>query len=328
MLCRVADSLFWISRYFERAENTIRFIDVTLLTLLESEETSKEENYEIWSPILSSLGDLALFESLYDDHTSLNVMDFLTFNRDNPSSVYNCIASARENARMVRDQISSEMWAVINKLFLYVKAQDGQRICREIDSDFFERIKQDSSLLQGVTDSTYSHKTGFFFMECGRFLERADKTSRILHSKQYMRQNEDVQEALEVAQWSAILKGCSASEAFYQNNNADVSAQSVLQLLLLDHSFPRSVIYCVQRLQLAIHNISGCPVTHFRNEAERRTGILLSTLNYYQIADLGTQKDDQFIADIQTALETIALELSQKYMFFTIVDPAAEVEQQ
>lgn len=327
MLCRVADSLFWISRYFERAENTIRFIDVTLLTLLESEQASDEVNYEIWSPILSSLGDRALFESLYKVHSSTNVTDFLLFNRENPSSVFSCIVSARENARMVRDQISGEMWAVINKLYLYIKGQDHKRICQELESEFFDRIKQDSSLFQGVTDSTFSHRSGFFFMECGKFLERADKTSRILNSKKFMRTNSEVQDALNVAQWGAILKGCSASEAFYQNHNTDVNAQSVLFLLLLDHTFPRSVIYCVQHLQLAMHNISGCPITHFRNEAERRTGMLLSELNYYQASDLGTENGAQFIEKIQQTLETIAIELSEKYMFFVIVDPAAEVEQ-
>jgi uncharacterized alpha-E superfamily protein len=327
MLCRVADSLFWISRYFERAENIVRFVDVTLLTLLESEQASDEINYEIWSPILSSLGDRALFESLYDEHTSANVTEFLMFNRENPSSVFSCIASARENARMVRDQISAEMWAVINKLYLYIKEQDQDRICRELESDFFDRIKHDSSLFQGVTDSTFSHRTGFFFMECGKFLERADKTSRILNSKQFMRTNEEVYDALEAAQWSAILKGCSASEAFYQHDSADVNAQSVLFLLLLDHTFPRSVIYCVQQLQLAMHNISGCPITHFRNEAERNTGMLLSDLNYYHAGDLNTEKGTLFIENIQNILENIALELSDKYMFFDIVDPAAEVEQ-
>ncbi len=327
MLCRVADSLFWISRYFERAENIIRFMDVTLLTLLESEQATDEVNYEIWSPILSSLGDRALFESLYETHSSTNVTDFLMFNRENPSSVFSCIASARENARMVRDQISGEMWAVINKLYLYIKGQDHKRISRELESEFFDRIKQDSSLFQGVTDSTFSHRTGFFFMECGKFLERADKTSRILRSKQFMRTNSEVQDALDAAQWGAILKGCSASEAFYQNHHADVNAQSVLFLLLLDHTFPRSVIYCVQRLQLAMHNISGCPITHFRNEAERRTGMLLSELNYYQASELDTEKGAEFILEIQRTLETIAIELSQKYMFFDIVDPAADVEQ-
>lgn len=328
MLCRVADSLFWLSRYIERAENTIRFVDVTLLTLLESEQASDEVSYEMWSPILSSLGDRTLFESLYEVHNSVNVTDFLIFNKDNPSSVSNCIASARENARMVRDQISSEMWAVINKLYLYIKAQNQERICQELDFEFFERIKEHSILFQGVTDSTYSHQIGYAFMQCGRFVERADKTSRILDSKQYMRSNDDdLNDALDAAQWAAILKGCSAIEAFYQHYATEVGGDSVLYFLLLDHTFPRSVIYCVQRLQLAIHNISGCPVTHFTNEAERQTGMLLSKLNYSQAIDLKDDKNTAFIKDIQESLETIAVELSQKYMFFDIVDPAAQLEQ-
>ncbi|MGJ8641582.1 MAG: alpha-E domain-containing protein [Opitutaceae bacterium] len=327
MLCRVADSLFWISRYIERAENIVRFVDVTLLTLLDSEEASDEVSYEIWSPILSSLGDRALFESLYEVHNSTNVTDFLTFNRENPSSVYNCIAFARENARMVRDQISGEMWGVINKLYLYIKKQDSKRICEDLDFSFFEYIKEQSLLFQGVTDSTISHRTGYFFMECGRYLERADKTSRIVESKKFMRTNDEGRDALDASQWTAILKGTSAAEAYYQAEKSVVNAQAVLFLLLLDHTFPRSAIYCIQRLQLAMHNISGCPITHFTNEAERNTGKLLSELNYFNAKDLATEKGAEFIEEIQKTLESIALEISNQYMFFDIVDPAAEMEQ-
>jgi uncharacterized alpha-E superfamily protein len=327
MLCRVADSLFWISRYIERAENTVRFLDVTHLTLLESEATSDEISYEIWSPILSSLGDRALFESLYDVHNSANVTDFLTFNRDNPSSVFNCIASARENSRMVRDQISGEMWGVINKLYLYIKKQNRKRICHDLDFAFFEHIKEQSLLFQGVTDSTISHRTGYFFMECGRYLERADKTSRIVESKQFMRTNDGGKDALDAAQWTAILKGSSATEAYYQTDKSVVNGRSVLSLLLLDRTFPRSVIYCVQRLQLAIHNISGCPTTHFTNEAERSTGKLLSDLNYFHTDDLNSELGKTLISDVQETLKAIAVKLSGEYMFFDIVDPAADIEQ-
>lgn len=327
MLCRVADSLFWISRYIERAENTVRFVDVTLQALLESEQTTDELSYELWSPILSGLGDRALFESLYDTHNSTNVTDFLTFNSDNPSSVYSCIAAARENARMVRDQISGEMWAVINRLYLYIKKQDRAAICRDIRFEFFEYVKEHSLLFQGVTDSTFSHQVGFEFMQCGKFIERADKTSRILDSKQYMRSEGSPDDAVDIAQWAAMLKGCSAAEAFYQNYINGVSGDLVLHFLILDHTFPRSVIYCIQRLQLAIHAISGCPVTHYTTEAERQVGMLLSRLNYSQARDLEGGKSTALIDDIKKILEVVALELSKQYMFFEIVDPAAEIEQ-
>jgi uncharacterized alpha-E superfamily protein len=327
MLCRVADSLFWISRYIERAENTVRFVDVTLQTQLESEQTTDELSYELWSPILSSLGDRALFESLYETHNSTNVTDFLTFNSENPSSVYSCIAAARENARMVRDQISGEMWAVINRLYLYIKKQDREAICRDIRFEFFEYVKECSLLFQGVTDSTYTHQSGFEFMQCGKFIERADKTCRILDSKQYMRSEGSLDDAMDAAQWAAMLKGCSAAEAFYQNYINGVEGKSVLYFLILDHSFPRSVIHCIRRLQLACHAISGCPVTHYTNEAERQVGMLLSRLNYSQARDLEGDKSTELLNDVKDILELVAKELSKQYMFFDIVDPAAEMEQ-
>ena len=124
MLCRVADSLFWMSRYIERAENTVRLVDVTHQTLLESEHSNEESGFKHWLPTLETLEDLALYEELYEDHSSSTVTEFLTFNPKNPSSVFSSIASARENARMVRDQISTEMWESLNKLYLYIQRAD------------------------------------------------------------------------------------------------------------------------------------------------------------------------------------------------------------
>lgn len=328
MLCRVADSLFWMSRYIERAENTVRLVDVTLQTLLESEHTSEEISYSHWKPILSSLDDQALFESLYERRDSHNVTDFLTFSRDNPSSVFSCIAAARENARMIRDQISSEMWETINRLYLFLKRADAEEVCREINFEFYRRIKEFSLLFQGITETTFPHKLGYEFIVCGYQIERADKTCRILDTKRYMDGAPDDGEdrALDAAQWSALLKGCSAFEAYHHEFASDVSAAHVRRFLLLSRDFPRSALYCISRLQHAIHAISRCPITHFSNEAERLTGKLISQLKYATPRDLEGEEAAAMIEMIEAALGDIAVELSNSYMFSKIVDPAAEAE--
>ncbi|MDQ8204753.1 alpha-E domain-containing protein [Pelagicoccus sp. SDUM812003] len=326
MLCRVADSLFWMSRYIERAENTVRLVDVTLQTLLESESQDPETSYIHWSAILASLGDLELFESLDLPQTSQSVTEFLSFNRENPSSVFNCIAHARENARMIRDQISSEMWETINRLYLYLKKTDPNEVCGDIDFEFFETIKQYSLLFQGITETTFPHKLGYEFISCGLYIERADKTCRILDAKRYMPmpENED-QAAVGAAQWSAILKGCSAFDAYHQEFVDEVRGPSVRAFLMLSREFPRSVLYCLRRLQGAIHAISGCPITHFQNEAERRLGMLISRLNYATAADLERSSAKRLLSDIEDELAAIAIEISDLYMFSEIVDPALEV---
>ena len=326
MLCRVADSLFWMSRYIERAENTVRLVDVTLQTILESEHGSEEISYSHWKPILTSLGDLELFESQHPEKTSYDVTDFLTFSQENPSSVFNCIAFARENARMIRDQISSEMWETINRMYLFLKNTDAEKVCHELTFDFYQKIKEFSLLFQGITESTFPHQIGYEFIICGRQLERADKTCRILDSKRHMHvEGQSENDAIDTAQWAALLRGCSAFEAYHRTYVSEITGDHVRTLLMLSRNFPRSVLFCINKLQLAMHAISKCSITHFSNEAERKVGLLISRLNYSSEKDLQDNKVDQLIEDIENALAEIAVELSNRYMFMEIVDPAAEL---
>lgn len=326
MLCRVADSLFWMSRYIERAENTVRLVDVTLQTLLESEHGSEEISYSHWKPILTSLGDLELFESQHPAKTSRDVTDFLTFSTRNPSSVFNCIAFARENARMIRDQISSEMWETINRMYLFLKKTDAAKVCNELSNDFFGQIKEFSLLFQGITEATFPHQLGYEFIICGRQIERADKTCRILDSKRLMRLNAHSEnDALDTAQLAALLKGCSAYEAYHRIYVSQVTGDHVRSMLILSRSFPRSVLFCVNKLQLAMHAISKCSIAQYSNEAERKMGLLISRLNYANETDLHGDKAHSFIESIENSLAEIAAELSNRYMLTEIVDPVADL---
>lgn len=328
MLCRVADSLFWMARYIERAENTVRLVDVTLQTLLESEHTPDEDQYKHWSPILASLGDQALFESLYEDKSSTNITDFLTFNKENPSSVLQCISAARENARMIRDQISSEMWEVINRTYLWIKKQDPRKVCEDADYEFFQNIKEFSQLFQGLVDTTFPHQIGFEFVKIGANIERADKTCRILDAKRYMLQHSPAKDdALDNAQWAAILRGCSAHEAYLRVFVSDIEGDTVRDFLLRSRDFPRSVLYCLSRLQLALHAISKCPIANYSNEAERQLGKLIAKLNYANPTDLNGKEAHKLIESIENELGEIAVAISERYMFSEIVDPAEEIEQ-
>lgn len=326
MLCRVADSLFWMSRYIERAENTVRLVDVTHQTLLESENSSEEIGYNHWKPLLISLGDEALFDSLYDLRSSYNATEFLTFNPANPSSVFSCISAARENARTIRDQISTEMWETLNKLYLFVKRTDPKEVCSEINFAFFQTVKEFSLLFQGIIESTFPHDLGYEYIICARQIERADKTCRILDTKSHMTTGDAaIDETIEDAQFAAILRGCSGFEAFQHECAAEFDPLLIKRFLLLSRNFPRSVIHCVRRLQHSMHAISGCPITHFSNEAERLSGMLVSKLNYATTEDLVNEKGDTIIAEIEESLAAIAAEMSEQYMGGDIYDPAAEL---
>ena len=126
MLSRVADSLYWMSRYVERAENIARILDVNLQLMLDLPKLGAEQQKTLWRPVLRSTGDHDDFDKHYKATSSENVIDFLTLNPKNPNSILNCITTARENARHVREQISLEMWEEINRTYLWMKGQTAE----------------------------------------------------------------------------------------------------------------------------------------------------------------------------------------------------------
>jgi uncharacterized alpha-E superfamily protein len=327
MLCRVADSLFWMSRFIERAENTARLVDVNLQLLLETSRAREDQPPSLWEPILTSTGDLELFHTLYPVAETKPVMQFLTFSRDNPSSVFSCVCSARENARMVRDQISSEMWEAINRLYLFLKEQDFDRVWRSGPYDFYKEIKEYSLLFQGITESTFPHQLGYEFIKAGKYLERGDKTGRILDSKHHLLhwgRDADVG-AFDVAQWTAVLRACSALESYNQVYATEVTPLNVADLLILSWHFPRSMLFCLEQLDLAMHAISGCPRTHYSNQAERISGRLISDLKYVTTDEILRGGMHEFLDKAADEIGRIGVEFSQRYMFFPVHDPAAEV---
>ena len=329
MLCRVADSLFWMSRYIERAENTVRLVDVNLQILLETDGANRETIATFWHPIIESTGDLPIYSQLYQDFESQSVMEYLTFSRENPSSVISCIAAARENARMIRDQLSEDMWEIINRCYLFLKHTDPKQIWSSGPYAFYKEIREYSNLFQGVTESTFPHAVGYEFIQAGRFLERADKTGRILRAKILMDHFWGDQEAinpLDAAQWLSVLRACSAEGAFQQMHSQRLEGDDIVEFLALSRYFPRSIRFCVSQLQRHMHAISQCPLTHFSNEAERKCGILLSKLNYCRIEEITGVRTDPFLNDVHRMLDEIAIELNNHYMFFPIVDPALATE--
>lgn len=329
MLCRVADSLFWIGRFMERAENTARLVDVYMQIVLELAMDSEEATARHWEPILQSTGDRELFFELYPGIDRYNVAEFLTFNSQNPSSIFSCIRALRENARQIRDQISMDMWEVINRCYLELRSASVQDVWTRDPFGFYSRIKEYSQLFHGMTSATFLHREGLRFLECGKYLERADKTGRILDVKYHLLLpgQEQVGGGLDVAQWMALLRACSALEAYHQLYVSDIRPINVAEMLILSNDFPRSILFCVDHLDTAMHEISKCPRTHFSNEAERLSGRLLYDLKYTRAKDLVSEGMHECLQNIQTRLNKISLELNAAYMFFPIVDPAMESTQ-
>jgi len=286
-----------MARYIERAENVARFVDADFnLTLDLGEELGDQ-----WAPLVYTTGDQEPFFKRFGQATRDNVLRFLAFDAENPNSILPCLARARENARTAREIISSDMWEELNRFYLLVReavAGGGKS-----DHDFFAQIKRTSHLLIGTTDATMSHGEAWHFARMGRLLERADKTSRIVDVKYFilLPRASDVGTTLDVVQWSALLRSASALEMYRRSHGRIVPAK-VVDFLLLDREFPRSVRYCVGGAEDSLHAISGTPDGMFGNRAEQELGRLRSELDFTSIDDVITTGLHEFIDDVQTRL--------------------------
>ena len=234
MLSRVADGLFWISRYIERAENLARIADVYLQAELDRAAGRKVD----WSAILQASGASDVFESSGLKPGASSVTSFLTISDENPNSIFACLNRARENARMIRDQITTEMWEELNRAWLELSGSAGKALWRKGPSEYYRELRRASHLFRGTTTSTLPRGDARDFLDLGMYLERADATSRILEAQSLQKDQGDVEE-----RWAVLLRSCSARETYRADHHGPLEASGVLGYLIHDVKFPRSLHY-------------------------------------------------------------------------------------
>ena len=300
MLSRVANSIYWMSRYMERAGNIARVVDVNFRLMLDLPAGMSVQ----WDALVRTTGDHDAFSALYPQTTRENVLEFLTFNPENPNSILSCIRAVRENARSVREIISSEMWEQVNKFYLLVT--DAARQGLNSEEDFFAETKLASHLFVGLAHTTMSHGTAWHFSRLGRTIERADKTSRILDVKYFILLPSvfDIGTPLDELQWMAVLGSASALEA-YRQLHGRVSPERAIEFLVLDREFPRSVHYCLTQADRSLHEISGTPAGSFRNRPEQLLGQLRSELDFGQVSDIIGSGLHEFLDTLQARLNQV-----------------------
>ena len=315
MLSRVADSLYWMSRYIERAENNARIAGVHLQLLLDLTNPSGAGPQQQWDPIISSLEENEFFSSLYDNPDGKAVIDFVSLQEKNPNSIHSCLTLARENARTTSEQISSEMWEQINRLYLFVKSDPAKKLARTSPYEFFKLIIAGSHLFQGITDATMTHGEGWDFIRIGKLLERADCTSRILDVKYHilLPSGEKVGGNVDTIQWMSVLRSCSALEAYRKLYVGQVAPWKVAEFVITHADFPRSIRFSVDSLDAALHRISGSSETHYANEVERLSGRLRSDLDYVTIGDIFKFGLHEYLEQIQERLVEIAHGMHESY---------------
>src|SRR5580698_5863648 len=314
MLSRVSDSLYWTSRYLERAEHTVRLLDVNLGLMLDRSQTSAERR---WQRVLAALGNPSHIEWTGDAY---KLVQALCFDPASPASVVNCIVSARENARQIREEISTEQWQRLNRLF-----HDVSRARTELYSDlqfaeFLPTLIDGVHLFQGVTDTTLSHGEGWQFLQVGRFLERASATAKLLdiYHRDVFSQVEDSVDAYEYLEWIGLLRTCTAFEAYCKVYTADLTYERIVEFLLLDPEFPHSIRYSIDMLHNSLDAIQSEGRGLHAAELMRVSGRLKSSLAYAQISEILTQDPGRYMRRILEQCHQIHELIYEVYIQYSV----------
>lgn len=310
MLSRVADSIYWLNRYVERAENVARFVEVNLNLLLDTPTAAHH-----WQALVTTTGDSELFKERYGSATSENVLQFLTFDQSYSNSIVSCLKQARENAHAVRANISSEMWEHLNTVYLMVKQAASEPMTLEQRYQFYPEIRMASHLFAGIMEATMAHNEGWHFGQLGRLLERADKTARILDVKYFilLPSVHDVGSPLDNLQWVALLKSASAYE-MYRKCQHRITPESVASFLILDAEFPRSIRFSISEAEKSLHCISGSPARGWSCQSDRSLGRLRSSLDYITLDEVFDQGLHEFLDDLQSKLNGIGQDIYQDFV--------------
>jgi uncharacterized alpha-E superfamily protein len=321
LLSRVADSVYWMARYIERAENIARYIGVNLNLQIDLPLAPAHQ----WQPLIDTSGDSAVFKERFGPATQTRVIHYLAYDSENPNSIASCLRFARENARSVRETISSEMWAQLNSMYLQIQAQrslpEPERML-----DAFREIRMGCHLFEGVTHATMSHNEPWHFMRLGRMLERADKTSRILDVKYFMLLPSpfDVGTPYDDIHWAAVLRSVSGFE-MYRKRYGRILPADVVDFLVMDREFPRAVRFCITSASESLQCVTGTPVGAFRYRSEQLMGQLRAELDFTSVDTVIRGGLHEYLDGLQLKMNAVDSSLREDFAVRIAATPAPTV---
>ena len=299
MLSRVAESIYWMSRYIERAENVARFVEVNEHLMLDLPPEMPPQ----WSPLVEITGDADAFHRSYDAAGQQEVCRFLMFDPNNPNSILSSLRAARANARSVREVLSSAVWSEVNEAYLYVEHEASNQTGSL--NDFVRAVIRASHGVEGATNATLSYSEAWHFSRIGRLLERADKTTRVVDIRYFtlLPSPSDVGSPADDLHWTAVLQSVSALE-MYRQRHGMVRMDKTAEFLILDREFPRAVRNCLKRADGSLHAITGTPAGSFQNPAERMLGRLVAELDYTVIEEVISDGLHEYLDTLQAKLNS------------------------
>jgi uncharacterized alpha-E superfamily protein len=318
MLSRVADSLYWMSRYLERAEHTTRLLDVNLNLMLDESATSADRR---WQRVLQALGNPKEVAWTGDPYT---LTQTLSFDTGLKGSILSCIISARENSRHVREQISTEQWHRLNSLYLQVTRPelhlDLNAGGAEQPTEFLQQVMEAVHQFQGVSDSTMSHGEGWQFIQVGRYIERATATAILLEAYHgdLWSQPDRIPEGNEYLEWMGLLRSATAFEAYCKVYTADLTPDRILEFLLLDEEFPHSLRFSIDTLCHALETIDGASGRTRAEPLRRLAGRLQASLSYSSVDEILSGDVVAYLRGIQFQCRGIHEMIYELYVDYSI----------
>ena len=314
MLSRVANELYWTGRYVERAENAARLLDVTYRTSLLPYHLGQPglEWAEPWAVPLITIGLATEYYERYEELSAENVLRFMIFDAENPSSIFCCLRAARESARSVRGSITSEMYEDINAAWLEMRTYDFDRVQRTGVQEFCDWVKMRSHLFRGITFGTMLRGEAYHFLRLGTHLERADNTARILDTKYHLLlpSAEDVGGAVDYYQWQSLLTSVSGFEAYRKIYSDVITPLRVAELLILRRDMPRSLHACVQMINDTLKLL--CEEQNW--ELERMAGELNARLQFGKTGEIMRFGLHEYLIDFLERISALADEITHRFL--------------
>jgi uncharacterized alpha-E superfamily protein len=313
MLSRVADSLYWMSRYLERAEHTARLIDVDFELRLDQ---SPEASAGRWLRLLEALQAPSPDDGKIDATTLTHI---LTLDKTNSSSIISCVAAARENLLQVREQCSSAMWEQLNRLYLQVNSTTSSEAWLLHSYVFFRAVREGAHLFHGVTDSTMAHGEGWQYIQLGRYVERTDAVARLIgaYLSRLPYSPDQAVESEEYLEWVGLLKNCAAFESYCKNYTAELRPLRVAEFLLLNPECPHSVRFSVDKVHAALTAIAEL-TGRKADQPVRLAGRLQATLSFSQIDEVMASGATAFIENVRQQCEQAHSAIHQIYFDYPV----------
>jgi uncharacterized alpha-E superfamily protein len=307
MLSRVADSLYWMARYIERGEHTARLVAVKLESMVEQ---SREDADAAWHRVVEALSAEEFAPKAHDAYV---ITQALAFTKVNPSSLVASLRFARDNARQVREQLSTEVWEHLNKLYLRLQPVTAESVWGHHPARIFREALEDFHTLEGVVYSTLSHNEGWYFIQLGRHLERAQLVIRLLDL--HFRQSPGTVPP-KYFDWLVLLKFCTAFEPYCKAYTAQIRPPAIAEFLVFNEEFPHSVRFSIDRVCDALARVASGASPSRRLAVERLAGKLKATVDFGQIDELMGGGIVPFLADITKQCERIHEQVHLAYIAY------------